>query len=396
MILALVESMDDILGNIPIASTAEAIEVLENWNRTEAPEYISEDLIFSQFRKVAKTCPDSVALVIQDEQVTFRELDRRSDLLCSYLLSLGVTSESMVAVCLYRSIELIVALVGIVKCGAAYVPIDPTYPEARQIYILNNSKAGVLLTTRDSQFSESVPSLILSEHWGHIEEAGEGHLDVSVVASASNSMYVIYTSGSTGNPKGVVLQHRGLTNRLLTMAKLLEKEEKRKRDHDSDFVEDVGVPSAGCPEVNLTSAWVDHRILQKTSVCFDVSVWELFLSLITGCCMVLLEPQQEKDPQAIVEAIDRHSVTMLHFVPTMLGVFVASGQESIREKCTSLDFVVTSGEALDVTSASTIQVCFPALLLVLLISKIEPCSELESGQLLWSDRSHYRCLRSYL
>lgn len=345
MILHIVDSMDSILGNIPIASASETKEVLDVWNNTEDAQFLSEDLIYDQVRSVSRKYPDSVALVVNDEHLTFRELDRRSDQLCSYLLSIGVTSESMVAVSLYRSIELIVALVGIIKCGASYVPIDPAYPEARRLYMLNDSKANVLITTTDGVRADDGVSIIINQHWNHI--AREVDIDlIKKAVNASNSMYVIYTSGSTGNPKGVVLQHRGLTNRLLSMANLLNKKS------DSDEVRDVSVPS----DPREVGNWADHRILQKTSVCFDVSVWELFLPLISGCCMVLLEHQQEKDPRAIIEAINTQSISMLHFVPTMLSAFVTSGKDKIADRCTSLDYVVTSGEALDIASASAIQV----------------------------------------
>lgn len=384
LLLNLVSSMEmnTLLGNIPVTSEAEYKQILDEWNDTATPEFISEDLISDRFREIMKNSPDSVALVIAEEQVTFRELDRRSDVLAAFLTSVGVTSESMVAVCLHRSIELIVALVGmflvvnssnslgIIKCGASYVPIDPTYPETRRNYILNDSKAKLLLSSHDIEglFGETrtVTTIFLDAHWKAIEASSSEIIQKKTYASrplanAKNSMYVIYTSGSTGNPKGVVLQHRGLTNRLLSMAQLLHTEKEKKltalrlaaaEDHVED-IENVGAKSL--PRLN--PAWREHRILQKTSVCFDVSVWELFLSLVTGCCMVLLEAQQEKDPRAIVDAIDTQSISMLHFVPTMLSAFVASGKEDISNRCSSLDFVVTSGEALDVSSASTIQVC---------------------------------------
>lgn len=216
-----------------------------------------------------------------------------------------------------------------------------------------------MLTTKSSsdEWMKGTSSLALSECWSHIEDT-VNKIDVNkkavVSKNASNSMYVIYTSGSTGNPKGVVLQHRGLTNRLLSMAKLLGK--KNKTISDSE-VADVAAPLIGSQPEYYSADFVEHRILQKTSVSFDVSVWELFLSLVTGACMVLLEPQQEKDPHAILDTINAQSISMLHFVPTMLNMFIGSARDKIPEKCTSLDYVVTSGEALDVSAASGIQVC---------------------------------------
>jgi len=332
------------LGTSLFASTTEVAEVLENWNKTDAPQYISEDLIFDQFRKIARKYPDSTALVIDDEHLSFQELDRRSELLCNYLISVGVTTESKVAVRLNRSVELMVALIGITKAGAAYVPVDPTYPVARQEYIMRDAKAHVLITASDSGDVSGVSLIILTEHWQQIVETQSSQEAPKV--SASNAMYIIYTSGSTGNPKGVMLQHRGLTNRLWSMADLLINKEAggRIREQPSSF------------------RW--HRVLQKTSVCFDVSVWELFLPLVTGCCLVLLEPNLEKDPNAIVKTISQHAITTLHFVPTMLNVFVNSNKDSIKEECQSIAFVVTSGEALDVSSASLIQSLVPTVRVV--------------------------------
>ncbi|KFI29569.1 enterobactin synthase [Haematobacter massiliensis] len=270
--------------------------------RVPLPETTLTALIETQ---MAAT-PDAPAITFGSSTLTYAELKRRSDALAAELARLGAGSERIVAVALERSAELPVALVGILRAGAAYLPLDLEHPPRRIARILEMAAPVVVLTTAENAglFPPGTPLLLVSD-W-----PAQGEAPRSEVA-ADNMTYVIFTSGSTGEPKGVVIEHRAIVNRLLWM-----------REH-------YGIGS-------------DDRILQKTPATFDVSVWEFFLPLIAGAELVMAPPGAHRDPAAIAAAIRRHGITTLHFVPSMLSAFLAvPASEGV-----SLRRVFCSGEEL--------------------------------------------------
>jgi amino acid adenylation domain-containing protein len=233
---------------------------------------------------------DAVAVTSESGALTYRELDERSDQLASWLQS---RNARLVGIRLERSLELMVALVGTLKAGAAYVPLDPGYPADRLALMTEDSGLKVIL-------EGSIPSEI---------SGPEPPFDEADLA------YVIYTSGSTGRPKGVMVPHAGIVNRLLWMQ----------------------------DAYGLTAA---DRVLQKTPISFDVSVWELFWPLIVGARLVMARPGGHQDPAYLISVIVREGVTTIHFVPSMLQVFL---EQPGAERCRSLKRVICSGEALPET-----------------------------------------------
>ena len=252
--------------------------------RVPLPETTLTALIETQ---MAAT-PDAPAITFGSSTLTYAELKRRSDALAAELARLGAGSERIVAVALERSAELPVALVGILRAGAAYLPLDLEHPPRRIARILEMAAPVVVLTTAENAglFPPGTPLLLVSD-W-----PAQGEAPRSEVA-ADNMTYVIFTSGSTGEPKGVVIEHRAIVNRLLWM-----------REH-------YGIGS-------------DDRILQKTPATFDVSVWEFFLPMIAGAELVMAPPGAHRDPAAIARLIRDHAITTCHFVPSMLSAFLAS------------------------------------------------------------------------
>nr|WP_264085189.1 non-ribosomal peptide synthetase [Kibdelosporangium phytohabitans] len=250
------------------------------------------------------TCPpDAVALVHGDRRMTYDELIERSGAVAAYLTKCGVGPESVVAVAIPRSIELVVALWGVVRAGAAYVPVDPDYPAERRELIQSDSGAVLTLTAQEVRGAVG--------DWTDPEI----HPD--------NAAYVIYTSGSTGRPKGAVVTHRAIVNRLEWMA----------------------------AEYAISG---DDRILQKTPAGFDVSVWEFFLPAFAGAALVLLDPGAHRDPALISDAIIRDGVTVAHFVPSMLRVFLDAQVPA------PLRLLFTSGEALPADVAARCRAQIPA------------------------------------
>ncbi|MEU1037764.1 amino acid adenylation domain-containing protein [Streptomyces sp. NPDC005907] len=257
----------------------------------------------------ARATPDAVAVTFEDTRVTYRELDERSGRLARLLTERGAGPERFVAVAVPRSPELVVALVAVLRAGAAYVPVDPDYPAARVRFMLADAGPALLLTVKDT--ADRLPRTDVPVVMVDDAPLTEGPL-TSVPHRVDHPAYMIYTSGSTGRPKGAVVTHAAIVNRLLWM-------QDRFRLDGTD------------------------RVLQKTSASFDVSVWEFFWPLITGATLVVARPDGHRDPDYLAGVIRRAGVTTVHFVPSMLAEFAT---EERAAACTGLRRVVCSGEAL--------------------------------------------------
>ncbi|MDJ0717356.1 MAG: amino acid adenylation domain-containing protein, partial [Prochloraceae cyanobacterium] len=300
------------VSELPLLSKAERYQLLTEWNNT-VREYPTDRCIHQLFEEQVEKTPDAIALVLENQQLTYQQLNRRANQLARHLQSLGVRAEVLVGICVERSIEMVVGLLGILKAGGAYVPLDPNYPPERLSYMLADSAVEVLLT--QSELVKSLPQnrsrvICLDTDWQEIDRHSQENLEVEI--GSENLAYAIYTSGSTGKPKGVMNTHQGIRNRLLWMQEAYK----------------------------LTSS---DRVLQKTPFSFDVSVWEFFWPLITGATIVVAKPEGHKDSTYLVKLISSQQITTIHFVPSMLQVFL---QEPNLENCSSLKRVFCSGEAL--------------------------------------------------
>ncbi|MEO8382485.1 MAG: amino acid adenylation domain-containing protein [Acidobacteriota bacterium] len=312
---------------------AERRRVLIDDNDTQA-EYPQDKCIHAFFAESVQANPERTAVVAGEHTLSYRELDERSRDLALYLQSAGVKPDSVVALCMERSLEMMVGIMGSVQAGAAYLPADPTYPDDRLAFMLHDSEATIILTQQ--KFKSRIVSLLeheakviaLDVQWTEIAEgaaavraAGE-HLREDV--TSRNVCYLIYTSGSTGRPKGVLVEHQALVNRILWMQKSYQ----------------------------LTPADV---VLQKTPYGFDVSVWEFFWPMMAGASLVFAEPEGHKDVQYLEDLINEAGVTTLHFVPSMLHAFLDNG----RAGCGSVRQIFCSGEALDRKSVDRYKRRFP-------------------------------------
>ena len=266
------------------------------WNETSVdygPATTLDQLVTEQ---VSRT-PNNVAVIFEQERLTYAELDRRATALATELRQRGVGPDVLVGVCMERSVELVVALLAVLKAGGAYVPLDPGYPRERLQFMIEDAKPAVILTTDSiDQSHGSDPDSIRRFDQCH----------------PSNLAYVIYTSGSTGRPKGAMNTHSGIVNRLRWMQ----------------------------AQFRLTES---DCVLQKTPFSFDVSVWEFFWPLITGARLVLARPGGHQDPIYLSQLIAHEQVTTLHFVPSMLQTFLTIAE---LDHCASLKRVICSGEAL--------------------------------------------------
>jgi len=295
--------------------------LLHELNDTRA-EYPKDQCLHELFTNRVDSHADKTAVVCGEERLTYRELHERSRDLALFLQSQGVRPDGLVGVCMERSLEMVVALYGILEAGGAYVPLDPDYPDERLDHMVRDSQAALVLT--QETLREKLAALVsgdtrliaLDTQWQEIRERA-GALKAANVAlqkevAPHHLAYVIYTSGSTGRPKGVMNEHRGVVNRLLWMQQAYGLSER-------------------------------DAVLQKTPFSFDVSVWEFFWPLFAGATLVMARPEGHKDPGYLADIIRRHHITTLHFVPSMLQVFLEHAEAS---QCNSLSRVICSGEAL--------------------------------------------------
>ncbi|GAB3833615.1 amino acid adenylation domain-containing protein [Dactylosporangium cerinum] len=310
------------VSTVDLLEPAEREQVLHGWNDTAADFPDSATLPGLIAEQAART-PDAVAVQFQDRRLTYRELDAAADRVARRLRAEGAGPGGLVAVSAERSTDLVVGLLGVLKSGAAYVPLDPDYPADRLAFMLADAAAPVLLTQSRLPVPDTTATVIFLDD----PSAFARKLPpVPDAPQAGDVAYMIYTSGSTGKPKGVPNTHRGIVNRLDWM----------QRTYRLDGTDVV---------------------LQKTPASFDVSVWEFFWPLITGARLVLAKPGGHKDAAYLRDLIVREGVTTTHFVPSMLAMFLA---EDGVAACTSLRRVVCSGEELPPDAVRAFAAALPA------------------------------------
>jgi amino acid adenylation domain-containing protein len=311
---AVVDSPGARISEIELLSAEEKRRLLFDFNSTER-EYPRVG-VHQLFEAQVERTPDSVALVYGTERVTYQQLNERANQLARYLRARGVGVESLVGICLERSIEMVVGLLAVLKAGAAYVPLDPSYPESRLRRILEDGAVRLVLTEEelagklDAGLREAQACLVCLG--SAREEIGrESAEDFEGGAGSENLAYVIYTSGSTGHPKGVMISHGSLTNHM-------------------------------CWMLDAFPLGPADRVLQKTPFSFDAAVWEFYAPLLSGAQLVLARPGSHLDSRALVEQMIEQQVSVLQAVPTLLQMLV---EEPELESCRWLRRVFCGGEA---------------------------------------------------
>jgi len=283
--------------------------ILSEFNYTDAT-YPKDKTVVQLFEEQVEKTPENIAVIFEDKQLTYKELNARVNALAHKLRDLGVGPDDYVCIISERSLEMIIGIYGIIKAGGAYVPVDPMHPKERINYILEDCHSKVVLTYQ-TEVETSIPIINLEE-----TETWEGVSENPIhVNKPGDLLYCIYTSGTTGKPKGVMIEHNGLINRIIWM-------QNRYPLNEYDV------------------------ILQKTMYTFDVSVWEILWWSFVGAKVVMLKPKGEKDPDTIIQAIKKYEVTTMHFVPSMLKVFTEYTKDKYTDHLMTLKYVFASGEAL--------------------------------------------------
>jgi len=303
-----------VIGTLEALTTDERRHLLIEFNTTRA-EYDNKRTLHELFESAASREPDRVAAVFEEQVVTYCELNRRANQLARYLKTLGAAPDVPIGICIERSIEMIVGVLGILKGGAAYLPLDPSYPKERLDFMSANAAPTLLLAHQNTanQLPRSESKVVfIDSDWERIAE--EDSADTPSVADFNNLAYVIYTSGSTGRPKGVMITHGAIVNRILWMQQAF--------------------PLGGA-----------DAVLQKTPFSFDASVWEFFAPLSAGARLIIARPGGHQETSYIAEAITEHGVTVLQLVPSMLRAFFEDKKSVL---CASLKRIFAGGEALPV------------------------------------------------
>jgi amino acid adenylation domain-containing protein len=307
------------LERLPLLSDGERKQVLWEWNQTRR-EFPRERIAHELIEEQVKRSPEAVAVVYEDEQLTYGELNERANRVRNYLRRLGVKPDMLVAICVERSVEMMVALLGVWKAGGAYVPLDANYPVERLRYMLEDSGAVALLTQAGLREIFAVVrgsmAVVELEHvlFKQETEAGAEGDEERVGLDQGHLAYVIYTSGSTGTPKAVMVEHGGMLNHLYAK------------------VRDLGISRGDV-------------IAQTASLSFDISVWQLVAGLLVGGKVVIVGEKQVHDAEGVQREVGDKGVTIFETVPSMLEAMTAKGRVGLTAGENNLRWVLVTGEA---------------------------------------------------
>ncbi|MFK8186309.1 MAG: amino acid adenylation domain-containing protein [Phormidesmis sp.] len=301
----IVKSPTSAISHLPLLTEKEQHQLLVEWNDTAA-SYPKHQCIHQLFEAQADKTPDAVAVAFASQSLTYRELNQRANQLAHHLLKLGVEPDALVGICIERSLDMMVGLLGILKAGAAYVPLDPSYPQERIDYILSNSDAKFLVTSH--QVLESLPNnqaktICLDTDWVDISQEWKDNPPSKV--TPQNLCYVIFTSGSTGNPKGVQIRHQSLVNFISSMQS------------------EPGLSQHDC-------------LVAVTTISFDIHTLEIYLPLTVGAKLVLADSQVAADGLALAELMTTHRATVMQATPATWRILLSTdwaGSQQLKAIC---------------------------------------------------------------
>ncbi|MEH2027052.1 amino acid adenylation domain-containing protein [Nostoc sp.] len=306
---AVVANPSERVSQLAMLTASEQQQLLVEWNNTSV-DYAFDKCIHQLFEEQVKRTPDAVAVVFENQQLTYHELNCRANQLAHYLRSLGVKPDALVGICVERSLEMVVGLLGILKAGGAYIPFDPEYPQERLRFILEDSQVSVLLTQQHQV--EKLPQcqaqlISLDTNWQLISQLSQENPIADV--QASNLAYVIYTSGSTGQPKGVQISHDAVSNFLSAMQQ-----------------------RPGITKQDI--------LLGITTIAFDIAALEIFLPITVGACLVIARRDVTLDGKELFDLLVKSKATIMQATPATWRLLLDSNYQFSDLK------ILCGGEAL--------------------------------------------------
>lgn len=306
----IVNNPDLKISDINIISDVEREQILNSFNNTTTV-YDDNKMVHNLFEEQVERTPDSIALIFGDEKLTYRELDNKSSGLAALLKDRGINNNSIIGIMMNRSIEMIVAIMSVLKAGAAYLPIDPIYPKERIKYMLEDSEAKILLTNFSSTDKLEYNVEIININDFQID--GSKPANIQIHGKSTDLAYIIYTSGSTGNPKGVMIEHKALVN----------------------FIEGVS------NRINFTSY---NTILALTTISFDIFVLETLLPLSKGLKVVISEESHQKNPEMLNKIIIENEIDIIQMTPSRMLLLLSD--KGCVQALKKLECIMIGGEAL--------------------------------------------------
>ncbi|MBN3958469.1 non-ribosomal peptide synthetase [Nostoc sp. NMS8] len=312
---SIVSNPEQRISDLQLLTPSEVEQLLVQWNDTKT-YYPQDKCIHQLFEAQVEKTPFNIAVIFENQQLTYRELNNRANQLGHYLQKQSVKPDTVIGICIERSPEMVVGLLAILKAGGAYLPLDPAQPKERLASILEDTQSRVLLSKQ--RWIEELPTdetkvICLDTDWERINQESSENV-ISNVYSA-NLAYVIYTSGSSGKPKGTMIPHQAICNHMFWMQ----------------------------TEFPLTEK---DKVLQKTPFSFDASIWEFYAPLLAGAQLVIAQPSGHQDSAYLIKVIADQQVTTIQLVPPLLQMLLSQGG---LEACKSLKRVFCGGEALAVS-----------------------------------------------
>lgn len=331
-----IEDLNPVEATAVNLSAEERQQLLVDWNSTDTP-YPAQKTIHGMFEEQVNKTPHHLALIAPDAQLTYQELNNQANQLAHYLITHhAIQPDQLIAVCLERSEWMLIALMGILKSGGAYVPLDPNHPAKRVSYMLGDANIQVVLTTQaQAEQLRQLPdidwkktTLLVLDHPDFLHKLSQQSTSNPVTETSSRHLaYVMYTSGTTGTPKGVMIEHQGIVNQIYWMNQTYP----------------------------LRST---DRILQKTTYVFDISVWELFWANWYGATVVFAKPEGHKEPDYLIQLIQKEQISIIQFTPSMLNEFIHELANK-KEHLPSLRHLFCIGEVLSATTVNQVHMLLP-------------------------------------
>jgi amino acid adenylation domain-containing protein/FkbH-like protein len=307
------DGADREIGEVELLSSLEQDQVVLDWNQTR--HKFPETTVVKRFEAQVERAPNATAVVYEDQSLSYAELNRRANQVAQLLRGRGVGPELIVGICVERSVEMVVGLLGIMKSGGAYLPLDPSYPAERLLFMVKDARPACVLTAGKAGQAISADTTLVNlddeKTQQLLQEESEGNPDAGQVGLlAEHPAYVIYTSGSTGTPKGVVVLHKGFENLLTSMG------------------------------VDLALGMGD-RFLAITTIAFDIAALEIYLPLISGSALLLTSKNVLREPAQLVEVIENHQATVMQATPSQWQILTEHGGAALKQLT-----LMVGGEAL--------------------------------------------------